>query len=67
MSRGRIVVLLTCLTVVFSFALSCVSGAPVALPGVALGSPVLLHLERALVVGAFGAGALIFLSTSEDE
>ncbi len=42
--------------------LGSVSGdVPSALPGIALGSHLLLHVERALAVGAMAATALIFL------
>lgn len=59
--HGRVVVLLTAGTVLVALCLSAAGGAPTALPGVALGSPALLHVERALVVGAGMASTFIFL------
>lgn len=59
--RGRAVVLVAGLTVLLVFAVSAAGGAPSDLPGVALGSPALLHIERALLVGASIAGSFIFL------
>lgn len=58
---GRSVVLVIAGAVFVSLALSAASGTPPELPGIALGSPALLHLERALVVGAAIAGSSIFL------
>jgi hypothetical protein len=59
--RGRAVVLVAGLTVLLVLAVSAAGGTPKTLPGIALGSPALLHLERALVVGAAMAGSFIFL------
>jgi hypothetical protein len=42
-------------------ALSVTAAAPDQLPGIALGSPALLHLERALLVGGIVGAALMFL------
>ena len=58
---GRIVVLVTGLVSLLVFTASATSDAPSDLPGVALGAASVLHLERALVVGAVVAGAFIFL------
>jgi hypothetical protein len=57
----RLVVLATALVVLVGLVSSAVSGSPSTLPGIALGSPALLHLERSLVAGAATAGALIFI------
>jgi hypothetical protein len=59
-SRRAIVVATVALAAV-AFVGSAVSAMPVALPGIALGSSALLHVERSLMVGAAVAGALIFL------
>jgi hypothetical protein len=59
-SRRVIVVAAVGLAAV-AFIGSAASEVPVTLPGVALGSSGLLHLERSLIVGAAVAGALIFL------
>lgn len=59
--HGRAVVLLTTGTVLVALGLGAAGGAPTALPGVALGSPALLHVERALVLGAGMASTFIFL------
>ena len=59
--RGRMIVLAAGLTSLLVFSASAFSGAPPTVPGIALGSSALLHLERSLVVGAGIAGALIFL------
>jgi hypothetical protein len=58
--RGRAVVLVAGLTVILVLVVSATGGVPSDLPGVALGSPALLHIERALLVGASIAG-FIFL------
>lgn len=58
--HGRAVVLVTALTSLLVLVASASGGGPSVLPGIALGSPALLHLERALVVGALVAGACIF-------
>jgi len=49
-----------------SLVLSAAGGTPTKLPGIALGSPAVLHLERALVVGAVVAGSSIFLIGEKD-
>jgi hypothetical protein len=59
--RGRAVVLVAGLTVLLVLAVSASGGTPKTLPGIALGSPALLHIERALLVGASIAGCFIFL------
>jgi hypothetical protein len=59
--HGRFVVLLTAGAVLVSLVVSAAGGTPPELPGIALDSPALLHLERALVVGAVIAGSSIFL------
>jgi hypothetical protein len=59
--RGRAVVLVAGLTVILVLVVSATGGVPSDLPGVALGSPALLHIERALLVGAAIAGSFIFL------
>jgi len=58
---GRVVVLVTGLMGLLVLAASATRDAPSDLPGIALGAPALLHLERALVVSAVVAGSFIFL------
>ena len=60
--HGRAVVLVIASAVFVALVMSAAGGTPSELPGVALGSPALLHLERALVVGAAIAGSSIFLT-----
>jgi hypothetical protein len=57
----RLIVITTAVVAVGAFLGSATSDVPSALPGIALRSPVLLHVERSLLVGAAVAGALIFL------
>jgi hypothetical protein len=59
--RGRAVGLVAGLTVLLVFVISAKSHAPSDLPGIALGSPALLHTERALLTGAAVAVSFIFL------
>jgi hypothetical protein len=59
--RGRAVVVVAGLTVISVLVISAKGDVPSDLPGVALGSPTLLHIERALLVGASIAGSFIFL------
>lgn len=60
--HGRAVVLVIASAVFVSMVASAAGGTPSELPGIALGSPALLHLERALLVGAAIAGSSIFLT-----
>jgi len=60
--HGRVVVVVIAAAVFVALVLSAAGGTPSELPGIALGSPALLHLERALIVGAAIAGSSIFLT-----
>lgn len=60
--HGRAVVLVVASAVFAALVVSAADGTPSPLRGIALGSPGLLHLERALVVGAVIAGSCIFLT-----
>jgi hypothetical protein len=55
------VVLVAGLTAFLVLTVSAAGGVPAALPGIALGSPALLHVERALLVGASVAAGGIFV------
>jgi hypothetical protein len=58
--RGRVVVIASAVVGWLAFASSVAGGAPSDLPGVALGSAALLHVERAFVVSAAVACAAVF-------
>jgi hypothetical protein len=59
--RRRAVVVTVGALAIGAFVGSVSSEVPTALPGVTLGSPFLLHIERALALGALVAVGLIFL------
>ncbi len=59
--RRRAIVVATAVLAAVTFVSSVSGDGPTALPGIALGSHLLLHVERALAVGAMAAVTLIFL------
>lgn len=59
--RRHTIVVATGVLITVAFVGSVSGDAPPALPGIALGSHLLLHIERALAVGAMVAATLIFL------
>lgn len=58
LARATVVIVLVAAAA--TFALSIVAGVPRRLPGVALGSPFVLHAERAIAVGGIVAALLVF-------